>query len=185
MLNISEIKTGKNIVWNDIPYIVLHHEHSKTGRAGAVLRTKLKNLLTGAVMEKTFQGSEAVYEADITKSKAQYTYREGGDYNFMDNESYEQFTLSKEVLGNSVDYLIEGTEVTLLNYNNNPINIELPIKVKLKVVEAPPGVKGNTVSTGGKVVKLETGLEVSAPLFVNTGDEVIVNTERGEYVSRA
>ena len=185
MLGISDIKTGKNIVWNDIPYIVLHHEHSKTGRAGAVLRTKLKNLLTGAVMEKTFQGSEAVYEADIAKSKAQYTYREGEDYNFMDNVSYEQFTLSKNVLGDATNFLIEGTEVTLLNFNGHPINIELPIKVKLKVVEAPPGVKGNTVSTGGKVVKLETGLEVSTPLFVNEGDEVIVNTERGEYVSRA
>ena len=185
MLNISEIKTGKNIVWNDIPYAVLYHEHSKTGRAGAVLRTRLKNLLTGAVQEKTFQGSEAIYEADITKSKAQYTYRDGSDYNFMDNESYEQFTLPKDVLGNSADYLIEGTEVTLLNFNSLPINIELPIKVKLKVTDAPPGIKGNTVSTGGKVVTLETGLKVSTPLFVNVGDEVIVNTEKGEYVSRA
>jgi len=185
MLNISEIKTGKNIVWNDIPYIVLHHEHSKTGRAGAVLRTKIKNLLTGAVQEKTFQGSEAVSEADITKSKAQYTYREGSNYNFMDNESYEQFSLSKDALGDSADYLIEGTEVTLLNFNGNPINIELPIKVKLVVTEAPPGIKGNTVSTGGKVVTLETGLKITTPLFVNTGDSVIVNTEKGEYVSRA
>jgi elongation factor P len=185
MLGIADIKTGKNIVWNDIPYVVLYHEHSKTGRAGAVLRTRIKNLLTGAVMEKTFQGSEAVSEADITKSKAQYTYRDGSDFNFMDNESYEQFTLSKEVLGNSADYLIEGTEVTLLNFNGLPINIELPIKVKLKVTDAPPGIKGNTVSTGGKVVTLETGLKVSTPLFVNVGDEVIVNTEKGEYVSRA
>lgn len=185
MLNLSEIKTGKNILWNDTPYVVLYHEHSKTGRAGAVLRTKIKNLITGAVMEKTFQGSEAVSEADITKSKAQYTYREGDDYNFMDNESYEQFTLSKDALGVSVNYLKEGTEVTLLNFNGTPINIELPVKVTLRVVEAPPGVRGNTVSTGGKVVTLETGLKVSAPLFVNVGDEIIVNTERGEYVSRA
>jgi len=185
MLSLSDIKTGKNILWNDTPFVVLYHEHSKTGRAGAVLRTKLKNLITGAVMEKTFQGSEAVYEADITKSTAQYTYRDGNDYNFMDNSSYEQFSLSKDALGNNVDYLIEGTEVTLLNFNGNPINIELPIKVKLKVVEAPPGVKGNTVSTGGKMVKLETGMKVSTPLFVNEGDTIIVNTEKGEYVSRA
>jgi elongation factor P len=185
MLGLADIKTGKNIVWNDIPYAVLHHEHSKTGRAGAVLRTKIKNLFTGAVMEKTFQGSEAVTEADITKTKAQYTYQEGTSYNFMDNESYEQFSLSKDVLGKDTNYLKEGTEVTLLNFNGNPINIELPIKVKLRVTEAPPGIKGNTVTTGGKVVKLETGLEVSAPLFVNVGDEIIINTERGEYVSRA
>lgn len=181
----KEIKTGKNILWNDTPYIVLYHEHSKTGRAGAVLRTKLKNLVNGSVMEKTFQGSEAVFDADISKSKAQYTYCEGDDYNFMDNVSYEQFCLSKVALGDNINYLKEGTEVTLLNFNGNPINIELPIKIKLKVVEAPPGVKGNTVSTGGKVVKLETGLKVTVPLFVKEGDEVIVNTERGEYVSRA
>ncbi|HLN18851.1 MAG TPA: elongation factor P [Patescibacteria group bacterium] len=185
MLSLSEIKAGKNVVWNNIPYAVLYHEHSKTGRAGAVLRTRLKNLLTGAVMEKTFQGSETVREADITKTKAQYTYRDGQDFNFMDNESYEQFILSKDVIGENANYLIEGTEVTLLNYNSNPINIELPIKVKLKVIEAPPGIKGNTVSTGGKMVKLETGLEISTPLFVNAGDEIIINTERGEYVSRA
>lgn len=185
MLSLSDIKTGKNILWNDNPYVVLYHEHSKTGRAGAVLRTKLKNLITGAVMEKTFQGSEAVYNADISKSKAQYTYNDGGNYNFMDNESYEQFTITKEALGNNVNYLKEGTEVTLLNFNSNPINIELPIKVTLKVTDAPPGIKGNTVSTGGKVVTLETGLKISTPLFVNVGDEVIVNTEKGEYVSRA
>lgn len=181
----SEIKVGKNIVWEDVPYVVTHHEHSKTGRAGAVLRTKLRNLLTGAVLEKTFQGSEKVHEADISKSKAQYLYKEGENYMFMDLESYEQFSLSKEVLGRAVEYLIDGTEVTMLNYNSQAINIELPIKMKFRVVEAPPGIKGDTVSTGGKLVKLETGIEVSAPLFVKEGDEVIVNTETGEYVSRA
>lgn len=185
MLSISDIKSGKNIVWEEIPYAVLYHEHSKTGRAGAVLRTRLKNLLTGNVLEKTFQGSEKVYEADITKSKAQYLYREGVNYSFMDMESYEQFSLSAESLGSAVDYLIEGTEIIVLNFNGNPINIELPIKMKLKVIEAPPGIKGNTVSTGGKMVTLETGLKISTPLFVNVGDEIIVNTEKGEYVSRA
>ncbi len=185
MLNMADIKSGKNIVWEEIPYAVLYHEHSKTGRAGAVLRTRLKNLLTGNVLEKTFQGSEKVYEADITKSKAQYLYKENQGFAFMDMESYEQFTLSAESLGVAVNYLIEGTEVTVLNYNGNAINIELPIKMKLKVIEAPPGVKGNTVSTGGKMVTLETGLKISTPLFVNEGDEIIVNTEKGEYVSRA
>lgn len=185
MLNLSEIKTGKNILWNNIPFVVIYHEHSKTGRAGAVLRTKLKNLITGAVMDKTFQGSEAVLDADITKSKAQYIYCDAINYNFMDSETYEQFTLSKDALGENINYLKEGTEVTLLNFNGNPINIELPIKIKLKVTEAPPGIKGNTVSTGGKIVTLETGLKISTPLFVNAGDEIIVNTERGEYVSRA
>lgn len=185
MLNIGDIKTGKNIVHEKTPYAVLFHEQSKTGRAGAVLRTKLKNLITGAVLEKTFQGADQVEEADIRKSKAQFLYQENEDFAFMDNESYEQFSLSKNVLDSATDYLIEGTEIIVLNFNDTPINIELPIKIKLKVVEAPPGIKGNTVSTGGKLITLETGLKVSAPLFVSEGDEIIVNTEKGEYVSRA
>lgn len=185
MLSINEIKTGTNIILNNIPYVVLYHEHSKTGRAGSVLRTRLKNLANGTILEKTFQGAETVTEADISKTKAQYTYKEGSAYNFMDNDSYEQFILSEEALGNNVNYLKEGTEVSILNFNNNPINIELPIKIKLKVIEAPPGIKGNTVSTGGKVVTLETGFKVSTPLFVKAGDEVIINTDKGEYVSRA
>lgn len=185
MLNISDIKTGKNIVLDGNPFQVLYHEHSKTGRAGSVLRTRLKNLITGAVLEKTFQGADQLEEADIAKSKAQYLYLEGDNYAFMDNESYEQFSLPKEVLGGATNYLVEGTEIVVLNFNGTPINIEIPVKVKLKVVEAPPGIKGNTVSTGGKVITLETGLKVSAPLFVNEGDEIIVNTEKGEYVSRA
>lgn len=184
MIGISEIKTGKNIILNDQPFVVLYHEHSKMGRAGSVLRTRLKNLATGAILEKTFQGAETVEEADITKTTAQYTYQEGDNYNFMDNESYEQFSLSKEALGDNINYLKEGTEASILNWSGNPINIELPVKVTLKVTQAPPNIKGNTVSTGGKVVTLETGLQVSAPLFVETGDEIVVNTERGEYVSR-
>jgi elongation factor P len=185
MLSLSDIKAGKNIVVEGTPFAVLYHEQSKTGRAGSVLRTRIKNLVTGAVLEKTFQGADQVEEADVTKGKAQFLYKESGGYAFMDNESYEQFTLSKESLGDAVSYLIEGTEITVLYFNSNPINIELPIKMKLKVVEAPPGIKGNTVSTGGKMVTLETGLKISTPLFVNEGDVIIVNTEKSEYVSRA
>lgn len=185
MLGISEIKTGRHIVLDGVPYGVLYHEHSKTGRAGSVLRTRLKNLKNGSVLEKTFQGADKVEEAEITKSKAQFLYRDQKDYSFMDNGSYNQFSLSSEVLGDSVNYLVEGTEISVLNFNGEAINIELPVKMQLKVVEAPPGIKGNTVSTGGKMVTLETGLKISTPLFVNEGDIVIVNTERGEYVGRA
>jgi elongation factor P len=184
-MNLNEIKSGKNIILNDAPFSVLYHEHSKTGRAGSVLRTRLKNLLTGAILEKTFQGSDQVSEADIQKSKAQFIYKESGDYYFMDSDNYEQFSLSKDTLGNASNYLKEGVEVTLLNYNGNAINIELPVKIRLKVTEAPPGIKGNTVSTGGKMVTLETGLNISTPLFVKAGDEIIINTEKEEYVSRA
>ena len=184
MIGISDIKAGKSIVVEGTPYAVLYHEQSKTGRAGSVLRTRIKNLLNGSVLEKTFQGSEKVEEADISKSKAQFLYLEGANYAFMDNENYEQFSLSKDVLGDAPNYLIEGTEVVVLNFNSIPINIELPVKVTLKVVEAPPGIKGNSVTTGGKIVKLETGLSLSAPLFVKEGESIVVNTERGEYAGR-
>ena len=185
MLNLSDIKTGKTISINNEPYLVIFHQHSKMGRAGAVLRTKLKNLKTGAVMERTFQGAEKIEEADISKSKAQFLYREEENYFFMDNASFEQFSLPKSVLGNLTNYLIEGTEATILNYNNTPINIELPIKMEFKVVEAPPAIRGNTADGGSKQVTLETGIKVNTPLFVKLGDVIRINTETGEYVERA
>lgn len=185
MLSLSDIKTGKHLTLDGDPYTVTSHEHSKMGRAGAVLRTKLRNLANGAVIEKTFQGADKVEEAEITKSKAQYLYHERDNFYFMDNESYEQFSLNKEVLGNAINYLIEDTEVDILHYNGTPINIELPIKVTLTVVEAPPGYKGDTATAGTKIVTLETGTEISTPMFVNVDDKVIVNTQTGQYVSRA
>lgn len=185
MLNISDIKTGKKIVLDGEPYAVIFNEHSKMGRAGAVLRTKLKNLRNGAVMEKTFQGADKVEEADMSKAKAQFLYVDGDQYYFMDGETFDQFALNREAIGNAPLYLTEGLEVTLLNFNNNPINIELPVKITLEVTEAPPGLKGDTQSGGDKLVTVETGAQITTPLFVETGDKIIINTERGEYVSKS
>ncbi len=185
MLNLTEIKTGKRIVFNEEPFVVMDYQHSKMGRAGAVLRTKLKNLLTGATLDHTFQGSDKVEEAEIGKAKAQYLYRESEGFAFMDMVSYDQFSLSHEVIGDLSHYLVEGTEVTLLAWNGVPINIEIPVKVTLKVISAPPGIKGDTASGGDKMVTLETGLQITTPLFVKEGDSVIVNTDKGTYVSRA
>ena len=184
MLNLSDIKTGKTLTLNNEPYLVIFHQHSKIGRAGAVLRTKLRNLKSGAVLERTFQGADKIEEAEITKTKAQYLYREGEDFFFMDNASFEQFSLPKSVLGNLTDYLIEGTGATILNYNNSPINIELPIKMELRVMEAPPAIRGNTADGGTKQVTLETGIKVNTPLFIKEGDVLRINTETGEYVER-
>jgi elongation factor P len=185
MLNLSDIKTGKTITFNDEPYIVTFHQHSKTGRAGAVLRTKLRNLKNGAVLEKTFQGADKIEEAEITKAKAQYLYREGDNYFFMDSRNYEQFSLPKSVLGDSIKFLIENTEVTVLNYNSQPINIELPVKMDFRVTEAPPAIRGNTADGGTKLVTLENGIQVSTPLFIKEGDILRINTDTGEYVERA
>ncbi len=185
MLTISDLKTGKKIVLDSTPYAIIYNEHSKMGRAGAVMRTKLKNLTNGAVMEKTFQGSDKVEEADISKSKAQFLYTEGENFNFMDNETYDQFVIGEEAIGAAKDYLTEGLEVTMLNFNDNPINIELPVKVTLEVTEAPPGLKGDTQSGGDKLVTVATGAKITTPLFIETGDNIIINTESGTYVSRA
>ncbi len=185
MLSLSEIKTGKTISLGGEPFVVTFHQHSKTGRAGAVLRTKIRNLKTGAVMEKTFQGADKIEEAEISKSKAQFLYREGKNYFFMDNSSYEQFSLPKSVLGKIADYLIDGIEATILNFSGQPINIELPVKMELRVVEAPPAIRGNTADGGSKQVTLETGLKVNTPLFIKEGDILRINTETGEYVERA
>lgn len=185
MLSLSDIKTGKTISLNNEPYLVIFHQHSKMGRAGAVLRTKLRNLKTGATMEKTFQGADRIKEAEIAKSKAQFLYRDGENYFFMDNANYEQFSLPKSVLGNFTDYLIDGTEVTILVYGSAPLNIELPVKMDFKVVEAPPATRGNTADGGSKQVTLETGIKVNTPLFVKAGDIIRINTETGEYSERA
>jgi len=184
MLSLSEIKTGKTISLNGEPYLVIFHQHSKIGRAGAVLRTKLRNLRTGAVLERTFQGADKIEEAEISKTKAQYLYREEDNYFFMDSGSFEQFSMPKSVLGDFTKYLIENTEITILNYNGQPINIELPVKMEFRVTDAPPAIRGNTADGGTKQVTLETGIKVSTPLFVKVGDVVRVNTETGEYAER-
>lgn len=185
MLSLTEIKSGKKIILNGEPFVVVDYLHSKIGRGGAVLRTKLQNLVTGNMLEHTFQGADKIEEAEITKSHAQYLYLEGSNFLFMDMESYEQFEIPVSVLGKGKDYLLEGTEVTLLNWNGRAINVELPIKVTLEVTDAPPGLKGDTASGGDKVVTTETGLTVTVPLFIKTGDKIIINTETGQYVSRA
>ncbi len=184
-MNLTDIKTGKKILWNEEPFIVLEYQHSFLGRGGAVMRTKLQNLLSGAIVDYTFQDKDKVEEAEVVKAKAQYLYHQGNEYVFMDMGSYDQFSLDKKVLGSVAEYLIDGTEVTILKWNDQPLNVELPVKMTFLVTDAPPGIKGDTASGGDKVVTIETGRSVTTPLFVKAGDKIIVNTEKGTYVSRA
>lgn len=185
MLNLTDIKTGRRILWQGEPYSVLEYQHSFLGRGGAVMRTKLKNLLTGAIIDYTFQDKDKIDEAVIETATAQYLYHEGTEYWFMDMENYDQFALSAEVLGSAPQYLVEGTEVAIVKWEGKPLSVDLPIKMTLTVTDAPPGIKGDTASGGDKVVTLETGLQITTPLFIKSGDRVIVNTEKGSYVSRA
>lgn len=149
------------------------------------MRTKLKNLRTGAIVKKTFQGNDKFDEAEIETKKAQYLYADDGTFYFMNNQSYEQFELPEKVIGDNAKFLKDGSEIDILYFDNQPINIELPIKIDLEVTEAPPSIKGNTADGGSKQVTLETGAKVSVPLFVKTGDKIRVNTQTGEYAERA
>ena len=154
------------------------------GRMGAVLRTKLKNLETGTIINKTFQGADKVAPAEVDTKKAQYLYRDGDTFYFMDNESYEQFELDAKIIGDDSKYLKEGIEVSLLYFDGRVINIELPIKMTFEVTEAPPAIKGNTADGGSKQVTIETGAQVTTPLFIKQGDKIKVNTTTGEYAEK-
>ena len=185
MLSLNEIKLGKLIRISNEPYVVIRAEHHKMGRGGAVLKTKLKNVISGSVLEKTFQGNDKVEEAETEKKKANYMYKDENEAYFMDNGSYEQFNLDLEQIGDKIRFLKEGTDVDILYFEDKPMAVELPIKMVFKVTSAPPGVKGNSAGNVNKVVEIETGAEVSVPMFINEGDEIRINTDSGEYVERA
>ena len=185
MLDINDLKIGVNVEYNGEPYAVIVSRLVKIGRGGAVLQTKLKNLITGSLISKNFKGSDKFPEADIAKSKAQFLYQERENFYFMDETSYEQFSLSAKQIQREAPFLKEGAKVEVLNFNHTPINISLPTKVVLEVRDAPPGVRGDTAQGGTKQITLETGAAITAPLFVKKGDKVVVNIETGEYVERA
>lgn len=185
MLTINDVKTGSLILIENEPYKVLFYQHSKMGRAGAVLRTKLKNIRTGAIINQTFQGSDKFEEPDLESKKVQFLYKDGGGFFFMDNQTFEQFEISEEVLNENGKYLKDGTEVDVLYFNQLPISVLLPVKMDFEVTEAPPAVRGNTANGGSKLVTIETGVKVSTPFFIKQGDIIRINTETGEYTERA
>ncbi|MFZ6036493.1 MAG: elongation factor P [Patescibacteria group bacterium] len=186
MLVINDLKAGRYIVVDGEPFAITKHSFVKMGRGQGVMRTTLKNLKTGQTLEKSFKGQEKIDEADITRTKANYLYQEGGSYYFMDQESYDQFFVSSGQLGDAAQYLIENLEVDVLNFNGQPISVEIPTKVTYTVTQADPGVRGDTAQ--GSVTKkatMENGLEVNVPLFIATGDRIVVNTDSGDYVGKA
>jgi len=185
MLSMNEIKVGRLVRISGEPYAVIKTDHHKMGRGGAVLKIKVRNLLTGNILDKTIQGNEKLDEAQTEKRKVNYLYKDEHQAYFMDNESYDQFSLDLESLGEKIIFLREGIDVDALYFEGKAAAIDLPIKIKLKVVSAPPGVKGNSAGSVTKKVTLETGTEIGVPMFVKEGDEIIINTDSGEYVERA
>jgi len=185
MLSITDLKTGTKIAMENDPWVVLSYSHSKQGRGGAVVKTKLKNLKTGATIDKTFQGADKLDEADLSKKKASYLYSDNENAFFMDSESFEQFEIPLLKISEEKKYLIENSPIDILNYNNEPINIELPIKMTFVVTSAPPAVKGNSAGSITKKVTIETGAQVDAPIFIKENDKIVVDTRSGSYVERA
>lgn len=184
MLTMNDLKVGVMIDLDNTPYQVVWSDFMRTAQRKPVMRTKLRHLITGQVLEKTFKPGDKIDEADMRRNQAQFMYREGDNFNFMDNDSYEQFAFTKEQIGDIGNYVKEGENVDVMSFNDKPVTISLPPKVSLRVVEAPPGVRGDSSGNVTKKVKLETGFEAAVPLFINEGDLVRINTETGDYVER-
>ena len=185
MFSTNDLKTGVTVEIEGTPYEVVKYQHSKMGRGGAVVRTTLKNLLTGNNIERTFHGDEKFPPADISRQTAQFLYRQGGDFVFMDSTSFEQFTLPATAIGFAANFLVDGQEVELMTYKGQALNIKLPTKMTFKIAQAEPAVKGDTATNPLKNAQLETGFDVRVPMFINTGDSIVVDTRDGAYVERA
>lgn len=185
MADTSDFRNGLIIKFKNDPFVITEFQHVKPGKGGAFVRTTLKNLKTGRVLENTFRSGESVDIVRVERRKYQYLYKESAGYVLMDNETYEQLTVAENVLGEGVEFLKEGFEVDLLlDDAEQIISAELPIFVNLKVVETEPGFKGDTATNVLKPAKLETGAQINVPIFVNEGDMLKVDTRTGSYVER-
>ncbi|MBD7906799.1 MULTISPECIES: elongation factor P [Sporosarcina] len=185
MISVNDFKTGLTIEVDGDIWRVMEFQHVKPGKGAAFVRSKLRNLRSGNVNEKTFRAGEKVAKAQIDNKRMQYLYANGDDHVFMDNESFEQIELPTKQIEEELNYLKENMEVHVIQYKEEVLGVEVPSTVVLEVAETEPGIKGDTASGGSKPAKLETGLTVQVPFFINIGDKLIINTEEGEYVSRA
>lgn len=185
MYGITDLKTNTKVELDGDPYVITDYQHSKMGRGGAVVRTKLRNLKSGAVLSKTFQGNDKVKPAQLGTRQGQFLYSDQTAFTFMDTQTYEQFSIPREILGDRARWLVEGLQVELLEFKDAVIAVELPIKCVYTVTETDPGLKGDTVSGGSKPAVLDSGATVNVPLFVQIGDKIRVDTRTGDYVERA
>jgi elongation factor P len=186
MLSHNDLKKGTRFILNGQPYEVLDSSFVFKGRGGSLSKTKIRNLLNGNVISKTFHAGDSFEEAEIKKINVKFLYAHRNDYFFCrENEPSSRFGLEKEIIGQNIDFLKENEVVEAMKFQGKIINVSLPVKAQLKVVEAPPGIKGDRAQGGTKIAELETGAKINVPLFVEKGDIIEVNTEKGEYVRRA
>ena len=184
MISSNDFKNGMTIEVDGDIFSIVEFQHVKPGKGAAFVRTKLKNLKTGAIAEKTFRSGEKVNRAHLDKKEMQYLYSAADVYHFMDTESFEQYTLTADQLGDKANYLKENMTLSILFHQGEQISIELPVFVELAVTETEPGIKGDTASGGTKPATLETGLTVNVPFFINSGDILKIDTRTGEYIER-
>jgi elongation factor P len=181
----NDLRNGMTLDLTEGLFQVVEFQHVKPGKGGAFVRTTLRNVRTGSVVDRTFRAAEKVERAIIEKRDKQFLYREGRDLVFMDNETFEQANVPEAAIGDAANYVTEGSSVTLLMYGDEIVGTDLPASVELSVTETEPGIQGDRVSGARKPATLETGLVVQVPLFVNTGDRVKVDTRSAEYLTRA
>ena len=180
----GDVRNGTTFELDNSVYKVVEFQHVKPGKGAAFVRTKLKNVITGAVLERTFNPSEKLIGAEIEKREMQYLYNDGDLYYFMDNETYEQLPLNKEDLGDMLRFLKENMNVKILSFKGKVFAIEPPLFVELEITYTEPGFSGNTSTNATKPATLETGATINVPLFVNTGDVIRIDTRTGEYMER-
>lgn len=181
----NDIKNGMTLELDDGLFQIVEFQHVKPGKGHAFVRTTLKNVRTGAVLDRTFRAGEKVERAVIDNRDMQFLYRDGADFVFMDSTTYEQITVSPQTLGDAANYLVENATAVLRMYGEEVVGVELPAAVELTITQTEPGVQGDRVSGARKPATLETGLVVQVPLFVNPGDRIKVDTRSGEYLTRA
>ncbi|MFD1864100.1 elongation factor P [Planococcus chinensis] len=185
MISVNDFKTGVTIEVDNAIWRVMEFQHVKPGKGAAFVRTKLRNLRTGSVTEKTFRAGEKVAKAQIDNRKMQYLYASGDVHAFMDMETYDQIELPEKSIEYELKFLQENMEVQVIQFQGEVLGVELPNSVVLEVAETDPGIKGDTASGGTKPAKLTTGLVIQVPFFINEGDKLIINTTDSSYVSRA
>lgn len=184
MPSTSDFKRGLKIEIDNAPYEIVEFLHVKPGKGGAFVRTKLRNLLTGRILDQTYRSGEKFPKPDLETREMQFLYHDGTDYVFMDLTTYEQLSVTEDQAGDKGRFLLDGQQVKVLLYRGQAIDMELPTSVALEVTEAEPGVKGDTVSGATKPAVVQTGLTVSVPLFINQGDRIKVDTRTGAYLGR-
>jgi elongation factor P len=184
LLSTSDFRNGLKIEVEGEPYAIVEFQHVKPGKGGAFVRTKLRGIKTGSVIDRTFRSGEKFNKPNMEEREMQYLYASADQYFFMDNQTYEQIALTEENLGEGRKYLKENMAVKILFYNEKPIGVEVPMFVELKIVKTDPGVRGDTASGGTKPATLETGAVIKVPLYMNEGEIIKVDTRIGEYVER-